>query len=144
MKEYYKNPEETSNIYIDGWVRSGDLARMDEDGYMYIVDRKKDVIISGGVNIYPKEIEDALLQHPAIFEVAVVGIPHSEWGESVKAIYVTKEPVTEEELKTLLETQLASFKLPRLYERVEALPRNASGKILKQQLRGVVNASISQ
>lgn len=93
MKEYYKNPEETKNIFVDGWVRSGDLARIDEEGYIYIVDRKKDVIISGGVNIYPKEIEDQLLLHDAIFEVAVFGVPHPEWGETVKAVYCAKVPV---------------------------------------------------
>lgn len=144
MKEYYKNPEETAKIFVDGWVRSGDLARKDEDGYLYIVDRKKDVIISGGVNIYPKEIEDVLLQHPAVFEVAVIGVPHPEWGETVKAIYAANAPVTESELKDVLEKQLASFKIPRIFEQVEALPRNASGKILKQQLRGVADASTSQ
>lgn len=144
MKEYYKNPEETSNIFLDGGVRSGDLARVDEDGYMYIVDRKKDVIISGGVNIYPKEIEDVILQHEAIFEVAVIGVPHAEWGETVKAVFVAKEPLLVEDLKRLLEAKLASYKVPRLFEQVEALPRNAAGKILKQQLRGVVDASISK
>lgn len=144
MKEYYKNPEETAKAFSDGWVRSGDLARVDEDGYMYIVDRKKDVIISGGVNIYPKEIEDALLQHEAVFEAAVIGVPHPEWGETVKAIYAVKSPVTESELKSLLEQQLASYKVPRIFEEVGALPRNASGKILKQQLRGVADASTSQ
>lgn len=144
MKEYYKNPEETSNIFLNGWVRSGDLARVDEDGYMYIVDRKKDVIISGGVNIYPKEIEDAILQHDAIFEVAVIGLPHAEWGETVKAVFVAKESVLADDLKSMLEKELASYKIPRLFEQVEALPRNASGKILKQQLRGVMDASISK
>ncbi|AMO86544.1 Long-chain-fatty-acid--CoA ligase [Solibacillus isronensis B3W22] len=144
MKEYYKNPDETKNIFIDGWVRSGDLARIDEEGYIYIVDRKKDVIISGGVNIYPKEIEDQLLQHEAIFEVAVFGVPHPEWGETVKAVYCAKVPVSEQEIREHLENRLAAFKIPKIYEQVEALPRNASGKILKQQLRGEANASVSQ
>ncbi|MER2155170.1 MAG: AMP-binding protein [Solibacillus sp.] len=144
MKEYYKNPEETKNIFIEGWVRSGDLARIDEEGYIYIVDRKKDVIISGGVNIYPKEIEDQLLLHKAIFEVAVFGVPHPEWGETVKAVYCAKVPVSEQEIREHLEGKLAAFKIPKIYEQVEALPRNASGKILKQQLRGEANASVSQ
>ncbi|WP_332649864.1 class I adenylate-forming enzyme family protein [Lysinibacillus sp. 54212] len=141
MKEYYKNPEETSKIFHHGWVRSGDLARVDEAGYMYIVDRKKDVIISGGVNIYPKEIEDVILGHEAIFEVAVIGVPHAEWGETVKAVFVAKEPVLIDDLKSMLEKELASFKIPRLFEQVEELPRNASGKILKQRLRGVMDES---
>ena len=144
MKEYYKNPEETKNIFIDGWVRSGDLARIDEEGYIYIVDRKKDVIISGGVNIYPKEIEDQLLQHEAIFEVAVFGVPHPEWGETVKAVYCATVPVSEHEIREHLEGKLAAFKIPKIFEQAEALPRNASGKILKQQLRGEANASVSQ
>ncbi|MEK4387071.1 AMP-binding protein [Solibacillus sp. FSL W7-1464] len=144
MKEYYKNPEETKNIFVDGWVRSGDLARIDEEGYIYIVDRKKDVIISGGVNIYPKEIEDQLLLHDAIFEVAVFGVPHPEWGETVKAVYCAKVPVSEQEIREHLEGKLAAFKIPKIFEQAEALPRNASGKILKQQLRGEANASISQ
>lgn len=145
MREYYKNPEETSKAFIDGWVRSGDLARMDEDGYYYIVDRKKDVIISGGVNIYPKEVEDVVVQHPAIFETAVIGVPHPEWGETVKVIYASKEELPEQELRAFLQDKLASFKIPKIYEQVETLPRNASGKILKQQLReGQHNASVSQ
>lgn len=144
MKAYYKNPEETKDIFIDGWVRSGDLARIDEEGYIYIVDRKKDVIISGGVNIYPKEIEDQLLQHDAIFEVAVFGVPHPEWGETVKSVYCAKVPVSEQEIREHLDGKLAAYKIPKIYEQVEALPRNASGKILKQQLRGEANASVSQ
>lgn len=145
MKEYYKNPEETSKVFMDGWVRSGDLARVDGDGYLYIVDRKKDIIISGGVNIYPKEIEDVVVQHPAIFETAVIGVPHPEWGETVKVVYAAKEEVTADELKSFLQDQLAAFKIPKLYEQVEALPRNASGKILKHQLKEAqLNASVSE
>jgi acyl-CoA synthetase (AMP-forming)/AMP-acid ligase II len=144
MKEYYKNPEETQKIFIDGWIRSGDLARMDEEGYMYIVDRKKDLIVSGGVNIYPKEIEEVIVTHDAIFEVAVFGVPHQDWGETVKAVYAASSPVSAEELKTFLQDKLASYKIPKIYEQVDALPRNASGKILKQQLRGETNASINQ
>lgn len=118
---------------------------MDEDGYYYIVDRKKDVIISGGVNIYPKEVEDVVVQHPAIFETAVIGVPHPEWGETVKVIYASKEELPEQELRAFLQDKLASFKIPKIYEQVETLPRNASGKILKQQLReGQQNASVSQ
>ena len=145
MKEYYKNPEETSKAFLNGWVRSGDLARVDEDGFIYVVDRKKDVIISGGVNIYPKEIEDVVVQYPEIFESAVFGVPHPEWGETVKVAYAAKTEVTAEQLAAFLKDKLASFKIPKIYEQVEALPRNASGKILKHQLKEAkVNASVSK
>lgn len=135
MVGYYRDEEATKAAFLGDWVRTGDLARFDEDGYIWIVDRKKDVIISGGVNIYPKEIEDRILQFEGIFEVAVIGVPHEEWGETVKAIYAAKKPIDEQELKEYLSAHLAKYKVPRLYEQVEALPRNASGKILKQQLK---------
>lgn len=135
MKEYYKNLEATLAATQDGWVRSGDLAIRDDEGYVYIIDRKKDVIISGGVNIYPKEIEEAILQMDAVFEVAVIGVPHAQWGETVKAIYAAKEPISQTQLAIFLEPLLADFKIPKLVQQVDALPRNASGKILKQQLK---------
>lgn len=138
MKEYYKNPEDTKEVFINGWIKSGDLARMDEDGYLYIIDRKKDVIIAGGVNIYPKEIEDCILQYKGIQEVAVVGVPNKEWGETVKVVFAAKEEIDIEKLKDFLNGQLASYKIPRIYVQVDALPRNASGKILKQQLKEVM------
>ncbi|SOB89803.1 feruloyl-CoA synthase [Ureibacillus xyleni] len=138
MVGYYKDPESTKAAFIDGWVKTGDLARFDEDGYIWIVDRKKDVIISGGVNIYPKEIEDRILQFGGIFEVAVVGVPHEEWGETVKAIYAAKSQIDEQKLKDYLSEHLAKYKIPRLFEQVDALPRNASGKILKHQLKAQV------
>lgn len=94
------------------------------------------MIISGGVNIYPKEIEDCLLSFEGIFEAAVVGVPHPQWGETVKAVYSAKQDIDEEALKDYLEGQLAKYKIPRIFEKVEALPRNASGKILKQSLKG--------
>src|SRR5699024_10875331 len=90
MKEYYNNPEETENAFLNGWLRTGDLARYDDDGYIWIVDRVKDMIISGGVNIYPFEIEQELMKHDAIQDVAVIGVPHREWGETVKAFYVSE------------------------------------------------------
>lgn len=135
MVKYYKNEEATKDTFLGEWLKTGDLARMDEDGYIWVVDRKKDLIISGGVNIYPKEIEEMILQFEGVTEVAVIGVPHPEWGETVKAIYVAKDKIKEADLKVFLEKTLAKFKLPRLYEQVEALPRNASGKILKQLLR---------
>jgi len=136
MLGYYKDEIATKAAFIDGWLKTGDLARIDEDGYIWIVDRKKDVIFSGGVNIYPKEIEDRILSYDGIFEVAVIGVPHPEWGETVKAVYATKTEIDEDELKAYLEEHLAKYKIPRMFERAEALPRNASGKILKQTLKG--------
>ncbi|MFF2178623.1 class I adenylate-forming enzyme family protein [Lysinibacillus sp. NPDC058147] len=136
MLGYYKDDIATKAAFIDGWLKTGDLARLDEDGYIWIVDRKKDVIFSGGVNIYPKEIEDSMLSYKGIFEVAVIGVPHPEWGETVKAVYATKSGIDEDELKAYLGEHLAKYKIPRIFECVEALPRNASGKILKQSLRG--------
>lgn len=135
MVGYYRDEEATKQAFIGEWLRSGDLARVDEDGYIWIVDRKKDVIISGGVNIYPKEIEDRILQFEGIHEVAVIGVPHPEWGETVKAVFAAKKSIDIEELKAYLSSHLAKYKVPRIYEQVEALPRNASGKILKQQLK---------
>lgn len=136
MLGYYKDDVATKAAFIDGWLKTGDLARIDEDGYIWIVDRKKDVILSGGVNIYPKEIEDRMLSYEGIFEVAVIGVPHPEWGETVKAVYAAKTNIDESELKAYLEEHLAKYKIPRIFEHVEALPRNASGKILKQTLKG--------
>ncbi|MBK3497026.1 AMP-binding protein [Viridibacillus sp. YIM B01967] len=137
MLGYYKNEEATKAAFIGDWLKTGDLARFDEDGYIWVVDRKKDLIISGGVNIYPKEIEEQMLQYQGIQEVAIIGVPHPEWGETVKAVFAAKEQVDIEKLQYYLAEHLAKFKLPRLYEQVEALPRNASGKILKQPLRNV-------
>ncbi|MCG7344162.1 long-chain-fatty-acid--CoA ligase [Sporosarcina sp. ACRSL] len=135
MLGYYKNEEATKEAFIGDWLKTGDLAKFDEDGYIWIVDRKKDLIISGGVNIYPKEIEETILRFPGIREVAVVGVPHPEWGETVKAVFAAANPIDSGELKAFLTEHLAKYKVPRLYEQVEALPRNASGKILKQPLR---------
>jgi acyl-CoA synthetase (AMP-forming)/AMP-acid ligase II len=135
MIGYYKNEQATTETYLGDWLKTGDLARVDEDGYIWIVDRKKDLIISGGVNIYPKEVEDVLVTHSSISEVAVVGVPHPEWGETVKAYFAANEQLDPEEVKQFAEGKLASYKVPRLYEQVDALPRNASGKILKQPLR---------
>ncbi|WP_419961302.1 class I adenylate-forming enzyme family protein [Psychrobacillus sp. BM2] len=137
MLGYYKNSEATAATFGGDWLKTGDLARVDEDGYIFIVDRKKDMIISGGVNIYPKEVEDALITHEAISEVAIVGVPHTEWGETVKAYFAASRPVEPKDLIEHLNGKVSSFKIPKLFEQVEALPRNASGKILKQSLREV-------
>lgn len=135
MLEYYKDEEATKATFIGEWLKTGDLAKRDQDGFIWIIDRKKDVIISGGVNIYPKEIEELMLRYEGIHEVAVVGVPHREWGETVKAVFAAKKQVDIDDLKTFLGEKLAKYKVPRIYEQVEALPRNSSGKILKQPLR---------
>ncbi|WP_188207589.1 class I adenylate-forming enzyme family protein [Alkalibacillus aidingensis] len=137
MKGYYQAPEQTAETIKDGWLYTGDIAREDEDGYYWVIDRKKDVIISGGVNIYPTEVEDALKEHPNVEDAAIIGIPHPEWGETAKAFIVTNRTENDlaSELKTFLSNRVASYKIPRLYEEVEALPRNATGKLLRNQLR---------
>lgn len=135
MLGYDNNPAETNAVLKGGWLYTGDIAYRDEDGYFYIVDRKKDVIISGGVNIYPREIEEVLAKHDAVLESCVVGMPHEEWGETVKAVVVLKGQVSEEELRAFTAEHLAEFKCPRIYSFVDELPRNASGKILKQQVK---------
>ena len=137
MKEYYKNEKATNEAMKGGWFHSGDLVRMDNDGYIYIVDRKKDMIISGGENIYPKELEEVLFNHPAIFEAAVIGVPDPKWGETVKAFIVLKPnaQLTEQEVINYCSENLASYKKPRVIVFIESLPRNASGKVLKTVLR---------
>ncbi|MFC4024074.1 long-chain fatty acid--CoA ligase [Oceanobacillus longus] len=133
MKEYYKNKEATKEAFEGGWFHSGDLVRMDEEGFIYVVDRKKDMVISGGENIYPAEIEATLYEMPEIMECAVIGVPDKDWGESVKAVVVTKpdHSLTEQQVIDHCKQHLASYKKPKIVEFVDALPRNASGKVLK-------------
>lgn len=135
---YWKRPKATAEALRDGWLTVGDLARRDDEGYLYLVDRKKDVIISGGVNIYPREIEECLSSHSAVIEVAVVGVADDHWGEAVKAYVVLRpnQSTTSRELETYCEKFLARYKLPKSFEFVTALPHNAAGKILKRELRG--------
>lgn len=137
MKGYLRNPEETARTIQDGWLYSGDLGRFDEEGFLYIVDRKKDMIIRGGENIYPIEIEEVLYQIPQLLESAVVGVPHKVYGEVPKAYVVLKEgqSITSEEIVAYCATRLAKYKIPYEVEFLEQLPRNASGKVLKHTLR---------
>lgn len=134
---YYKLEKETKEAFRDGWFSAGDMAMMDEEGYFYIVDRKKDMIISGGENIYPVEIEEVLSKHPAVYEAAVIGIPNELWGEQVHALIVLKPGanVSGEEIIEYSRTKLAGYKIPRSVEFVEDLPKNPTGKILKRILR---------
>src|SRR5699024_6645020 len=141
MLGYYQNEEATEEAFMGEWLKTGDLAKRDEEGYLWVVDRKDDVIISGGVNIYPKEIEEAILRYPSIHEVAVIGIPHPEWGSTVKAVFAATEEIDIEKLREFLQQSLAGNKIPRLFQQMKALPRNASGKIVKHELRSEVNIS---
>ncbi len=136
-REYYRNDEATAGTWKDGWLYSGDLARLDEDGYLYIVGRKKDVIIRGGNNIHAVDVEAVLLEHPAVMEVAVVGIPHAVLGEDIAAAVVLSpgSAASPEELKEHCAAVLADYKVPRRIDVVAELPRNATGKVLKAQVR---------
>ena len=137
MRGYLKNPEATDQVLRDGWIHTGDMAVRDEQGYYWMLDRKKDLILSGGYNVYPREVEEAILTHPAVADVAVVAAPHPEWGETVAAVAVLKEgeSLTLEELREHLRPILSSQKHPRRLEIVPALPRNATGKLLRHELR---------
>lgn len=119
----------------NGWLHTGDMGRFDEDGYLYIVERKKDLIIRGGFNIYPRDVEEVLNRHPAVIESAVVGVPSQRMGEEVKAFVVTRAPVDADTLMTYCREALANYKTPSEIEFVDALPRNAIGKIDKKELR---------
>ena len=134
---YYKNPEATKETYLGEWFTSGDMGYFDDEGFLYIVDRKKDMVISGGVNIYPSEIEDVILSHPSVSEVAVVGIPDEEWGESLKAIVVKKpgKLLSEQEVIEICKENLASLKKPKSIEFWDELPKNVAGKILRREIR---------
>ena len=137
MKEYHKNPEGTAQAMRNGWFHSGDMVRQDEEGYIYIVDRKTDMIISGGENIYPAEVEEVLYRHPKILEAAVIGVYDEQWGEAVKAVVVPKpgETLTEEEVIDFCKQHLASYKKPKSVDFTDALPRNPTMKVLKTVLR---------
>lgn len=138
MKGYYNRPEATAEVIRNGWFHSGDMGIMDEDGYFSIVDRKKDMVIRGGFNIYPREIEEVLYTHPAVAEAAVIGISDARMGEEVKAIIYLKTgaTVSEEEIRTYCKERLAAYKYPRVVQFIDQpLPKNATGKILKRELR---------
>lgn len=137
MKGYYNKPEANAETLKDGWLHSGDIAMKDEDGYYYIVDRTKDMIIRGGLNVYPREVEEAMIKHDAVSLVAVIGIPDDKMGEEIKAFVVLKEgeSVTADELRDWTKSKIADYKYPRVIEFLDALPMSATGKILKKELR---------
>ena len=137
MQGYWKNAQASEQALNGGWLHTGDLGHLDEDGFLYLTDRSKDVIISGGTNIYPREVEEALLCHPAVFEVAVIGVPEPDWGEQVLAYVVFEhgQSASVPELDSWCRQHIAAFKRPKRYEFVKDLPKNSYGKVLKTDLR---------
>src|SRR5438270_2036313 len=137
MKGYWNRRDATEEAIVDGWFHSGDIGRVDEEGYFSIVDRKKELIIRGGYNVYPREIEEVLYEHPAVQEAAVVGVPDEKMGEEVGAAVVLKqaEEVSEDELRSYLKDQLAAYKYPRKVWFLDELPKGPTGKILKREIQ---------
>ncbi|WP_328908653.1 long-chain fatty acid--CoA ligase [Streptomyces sp. NBC_00234] len=136
MRCYWNRPEETAEAVRDGWFHSGDLARVDDDGYYFVVDRKKDLIIRGGYNVYPREIEEVLYEHPAVAEAAVVGVPHGIHGEEIAAVVTLRDGsrVTTDEIRDHVKQRVAAYKYPRIVTFTDALPKGATGKILKREI----------
>ena len=138
MKGYFRDPERTQQVLIDGWMHSGDIAEVDSNGFIYIVDRKKNLIIRGGLNIAPTEIENVLYRHDDVLEASVVGVPDPEWGEGIVAVIALKsgsEVSTDELLQMCKESELTSIKIPERMEIWDELPKNAVGKIAKNEIR---------
>ena len=137
MKGYWKRPEATEAAIVDGWFHTGDMATRDDDGFYFIVDRKKDIIIRGGYNVYPREIEEVLYEHPAVLEAAVIGVPHATHGEEVAAAVALRPgtSATPDQLRDYVKTRVAAYKYPRLVWLVDALPKGPTGKILKREIQ---------
>jgi acyl-CoA synthetase (AMP-forming)/AMP-acid ligase II len=137
MKGYYKAPEKTAETIIDGWLHTGDIGHLDAEGFLYVTDRKKDMLITGGFNVYPSEVEQVIWAHPAVQDCAVIGVPDPQWGEAVKAVVELNpgQSVTAEALIALCKEKLGSVKAPKSVEFMAALPRSTVGKVLKKDLR---------
>ena len=137
LSGYWRNPEATASSFTDGWFHTGDVGRWDDDGYLYIVDRKKDMILTGGENVYPREVEEVLFRHPAVAEAAVLGAPDPKWGEKVVAVICRREghDTTGAEFVAYLREHIAGYKKPKHVVFIDVLPKNASGKVLKRELR---------
>jgi long-chain acyl-CoA synthetase len=136
MKGYWRREDATAEVFQDGWFRTGDMATVDEDGYFFIVDRKKDMIIRGGYNVYPREIEEVLYEHPAVLEAAVIGVPDEEMGEEVGAAVVLKPDAEADEdaIRSFVKDQVAGYKYPRKIWFLDELPKGPTGKILKREI----------
>jgi long-chain acyl-CoA synthetase len=136
MKGYFNRPDATAEVMRDGWFHTGDMAHVDEDGYYFIVDRKKDMIIRGGYNVYPREIEEVLYEHPAVSEAAVIGVPDAAMGEEVGAAIVLKpgQQSDADEIRSFVKERVAAYKYPRRIWFLDALPKTATGKILKREI----------
>jgi long-chain acyl-CoA synthetase len=137
LKGYFRNEEGTAGAFTGGWFHSGDMARRDEEGFFYIVDRKKDMIVTGGENVYSREVEEVLYTHPAISEVAVIGLPDPTWGENITAVVVLRPGATasEADIVAVCRDRLAGFKKPKNVFFADEIPKTVSGKILKRELR---------
>jgi fatty-acyl-CoA synthase len=137
MEGYYELPEQTEEAFAGGWMHTGDIGRLDEDGFLYIVDRVKDMIITGGFNVFPREIEDVIGRHPSVAQVAVVGVPDDTWGEAVKAVIVPRpgETVDEAAIKDLVKKAKGSVQAPKSIDIVDSIPMSALGKPDKKALR---------
>jgi fatty-acyl-CoA synthase len=132
---YFRNPEAEAALYTGEWLHTGDLGKLDGDGYLYFVDRKKDLIKTGGENVYPQEVEAVLNQHPAIAEVTVIGLPDPAWGQVVTAVVVPRGYVSLDDVKTFCSGKLAGYKVPRAIHLVDEIPKNETGKVVKRALR---------
>jgi long-chain acyl-CoA synthetase len=143
MKGYWRRPAESAAAPVDGWFRTGDIARVDADGYFYIVDRKKDLIIRGGLNVYPREVEEVLYEHPAVLEAAVIGRPHGSLGEEIGAAVALRpaHSVSPEELQQFVKARLAAYKYPRRVWLVDSLPKGPTGKIMRRLVAAPEEAS---
>ncbi|MEZ5183790.1 MAG: AMP-binding protein [Acidimicrobiales bacterium] len=135
---YWERPDATAEALVDGWFATGDVGAVDDDGYVRIVGRRKELIISGGYNVYPREVEDVLRRHPSVTDVAVVGLPHPDWGEEVVAVVEGGDRGADGALASLAAEELAAYKRPKRIVHVDALPRNALGKVVKAEVRDLV------
>ena len=136
MPGYWQNEETTQQAKLGRWLRTGDIGKIDAEGFIYILDRKKNMYISGGENVYPAEVERALLQHPAIKEAVVIASPHEKWGECGIAILISKPELSDQDLKRHCQAHLANFKIPIQFHFVKAIPKNDTGKIDRKSIRG--------
>ena len=134
MKGYWNNPAATAEAIRDGWFHTGDLGRVDDDGFFFLVDRRRDVIIRGGYTVYPREVEEVLYEHPAVRQAAVIGVPHPELGEEIAAVVTLRAPVEADELRAFVRERVAAYKYPRHVTFADELPMSPTGKILKRAI----------